>query len=491
MNEPEYTLPGVMRFLQTEWQRNERDRIQWDIERAEMKSRIAKLEGEKQELLSRSETYEKSVSLLQRRYAEGDGGNGSPQAANTQSVAAEPQLPTPETLGYDRLADGKKQLSKCVAEIRYLLEQSGMSLEDTSAYRDEMALQAAGDQKFGAKSYLYRTLANYSSAFPAVEFLNASTLVLGTSDGQLILVDLDASPHSEPSASYKVCLNGGITTMRCDVESRTLYVGDSSGKLHLLSFDETASFLDPLNAIDAHTDAITGMAWSPIHELLVTASLDGNCNAWALSRLRERGTTDAAKCRTASMRFYPESLAVKPSAIWFSDDSFVASLPTNHIIIGYSDSSIVIADALTGQMVKRMYSPPSTSFLDRAAPSITAIVGYGVSNGDKHILTAHSTGILRTWNIRIGSMVEEIDATHRRAVTSVSLSPRKDAVVVTSEDGHVSLWTLQLGGVTWKGQLFSHDSFEANGASSSCWSGDMLAIGGADGIARVYNMASF
>jgi len=29
-----------MRFLQTEWHRHERDRNAWDIERAEMKSRI-------------------------------------------------------------------------------------------------------------------------------------------------------------------------------------------------------------------------------------------------------------------------------------------------------------------------------------------------------------------------------------------------------------------------------------------------------------------
>ena len=35
-----------MRFLQTEWHRHERDRNSWEIERAEMKARIAKLEGE-------------------------------------------------------------------------------------------------------------------------------------------------------------------------------------------------------------------------------------------------------------------------------------------------------------------------------------------------------------------------------------------------------------------------------------------------------------
>lgn len=35
-----------MRFLQTEWHRHERDRNAWEIERAEMKSRIGRLEGE-------------------------------------------------------------------------------------------------------------------------------------------------------------------------------------------------------------------------------------------------------------------------------------------------------------------------------------------------------------------------------------------------------------------------------------------------------------
>jgi striatin 1/3/4 len=34
-----------MRFLQTEWHRHERDRNAWEIERQEMRARIASLEG--------------------------------------------------------------------------------------------------------------------------------------------------------------------------------------------------------------------------------------------------------------------------------------------------------------------------------------------------------------------------------------------------------------------------------------------------------------
>lgn len=45
-----YTLPGVMHYLQTEFTKNERDRINWELERCEMKCKIAKLEGENRDL---------------------------------------------------------------------------------------------------------------------------------------------------------------------------------------------------------------------------------------------------------------------------------------------------------------------------------------------------------------------------------------------------------------------------------------------------------
>ncbi|KAL0578241.1 1,2-dihydroxy-3-keto-5-methylthiopentene dioxygenase [Marasmius crinis-equi] len=46
-NGQDYTLSNVLHFLQTEWRRYERDRNEWEIERAEMRARIALLEGER------------------------------------------------------------------------------------------------------------------------------------------------------------------------------------------------------------------------------------------------------------------------------------------------------------------------------------------------------------------------------------------------------------------------------------------------------------
>lgn len=46
-NADNLNLSNVLHFLQTEWRRYERDRNEWEIERAEMRARIALLEGER------------------------------------------------------------------------------------------------------------------------------------------------------------------------------------------------------------------------------------------------------------------------------------------------------------------------------------------------------------------------------------------------------------------------------------------------------------
>ncbi|KAG8901487.1 hypothetical protein FRC00_006790 [Tulasnella sp. 408] len=46
-NGQDYNLSNVLHFLQTEWRHYERDRNEWEIERAEMRARIALLEGER------------------------------------------------------------------------------------------------------------------------------------------------------------------------------------------------------------------------------------------------------------------------------------------------------------------------------------------------------------------------------------------------------------------------------------------------------------
>lgn len=85
---------GVMRFLQTEWHRHERDRNTWEIERAEMKARVAKLEGEnraakrlQQGFLTRIKMLE--FALKKERAAKGHDGVEKDGLGNEQKPAVE------------------------------------------------------------------------------------------------------------------------------------------------------------------------------------------------------------------------------------------------------------------------------------------------------------------------------------------------------------------------------------------------------------------
>ncbi len=56
-----------MRFLQTEWHRHERDRNAWEIEKQEMKSRIANLEGQARRADATQKALRKYVTILEKK----------------------------------------------------------------------------------------------------------------------------------------------------------------------------------------------------------------------------------------------------------------------------------------------------------------------------------------------------------------------------------------------------------------------------------------
>lgn len=62
----------MMRFLQTEWHRHERDRNGWEIERQEMKGRIARLEGSTRKTDSSNKALKKYVNMLEKALKERD-----------------------------------------------------------------------------------------------------------------------------------------------------------------------------------------------------------------------------------------------------------------------------------------------------------------------------------------------------------------------------------------------------------------------------------
>ncbi|KAG0300443.1 hypothetical protein BGZ98_009173 [Dissophora globulifera] len=145
----EYAFPAVLQFLQSEWRRFERDRNEWDIEKAEMKARIAFLEGEKRgvdnakvDLMKRVKMLEYALRQERSKYLEGKDTNAvsapsqagvTPLNANHKaqhriSTYSNPSQnmsqvsPTSATPGLDPTGRAKSRefLRICLQEISYL-----------------------------------------------------------------------------------------------------------------------------------------------------------------------------------------------------------------------------------------------------------------------------------------------------------------------------------------------------------------------------------
>src|SRR5262245_31095448 len=72
-----------MRFLQTEWHRHERDRNAWEIEKQEMKTRIANLEGSARRADATQKALRRYVVILENKVKEQRAQLKGAAAANT------------------------------------------------------------------------------------------------------------------------------------------------------------------------------------------------------------------------------------------------------------------------------------------------------------------------------------------------------------------------------------------------------------------------
>lgn len=109
--QPHYTLPGVMHYLQSEFTKNERDRIAWELERAEMKARIAQLEGENKDL--HHEVMQLST-----------GGSSTPENASDKDKVGSGDL--------TGLLKSKMAVQESVKEIIYLFKSPNVATQMNS-----------------------------------------------------------------------------------------------------------------------------------------------------------------------------------------------------------------------------------------------------------------------------------------------------------------------------------------------------------------------
>ena len=119
-------VSGVMRFLQMEWHRHERDRNAWEIERAEMKARIAKTEGENRSNRKLQDSLSNHIKLLEgalkkerEKLKTSTTGQGSPSDGKASTSPQKPEDNPPPT---EARPDGKrKSVERCRGKTAWLI----------------------------------------------------------------------------------------------------------------------------------------------------------------------------------------------------------------------------------------------------------------------------------------------------------------------------------------------------------------------------------
>ncbi|KAI1327619.1 WD40 repeat-like protein [Xylariaceae sp. FL0255] len=152
----EYTLQGVMRFLQTEWHRHERDRNAWEIERQEMKSRIAALEGAARRADSTQKALKRYVSMLESKIKDQPADPDSTTSVadeNDHSVKHPPKVDR-AALIQEKLKSSSDKFKDSIAGPEALLGLQGDEERDRDDLRNFL------DQCQAEFSYLLMTPAN-------------------------------------------------------------------------------------------------------------------------------------------------------------------------------------------------------------------------------------------------------------------------------------------------------------------------------------------
>ncbi|WFD30538.1 1,2-dihydroxy-3-keto-5-methylthiopentene dioxygenase [Malassezia sp. CBS 17886] len=131
---PEYTLSGILHFLQSEWRRYERDRNSWAIERAELRARIALLEGERRGVENVKTDLMRRIKLLDSPQSDDVNGSAVLPASDASraafglpgAAANNVKLPLGVKDAKSR-AKSRAYLQQCLEEISYLTNASTLN----------------------------------------------------------------------------------------------------------------------------------------------------------------------------------------------------------------------------------------------------------------------------------------------------------------------------------------------------------------------------
>lgn len=408
-------LVGVMRYLQTEWQRNERDRIQWELERAEMKTRIARLEGEKRGLQVLVEDQAKKLKILQASLKQADNGDDVKGLLKEAQDQFDGYVQEAAEADVSQLVESRQYLEKCIQEVEYLLQAS--SLEQQGEQEPEPEPEPEQDESPHIRPPA-RKQNDWNVKF-ALETRTAVRCVASGFDNELVGGCQDGSIYiwkfmGVRKTSREFAAHEHPVSALAIAQGDVLYSADVNGTVARWPLDAASDRPEPLVRFSAHGNVVRWLLPCEA-DTLVTASDDGTVKVWRIDN-----ESPAEPESIVLMPSTSEALHAAPAGVGYFK---------GNVVVGYDNSSIEMFDVDTGASVH--------SF-DVSLPPIRSLA---VLVDHRLIVTGHDDGTVRFVDIQSKECSQTIRA-HTKPVTNLSVTAAERHLISSSTDCLVKLWNM-------------------------------------------------
>ncbi|CDR45212.1 CYFA0S17e00210g1_1 [Cyberlindnera fabianii] len=292
----EYTYPGVVKYLQQEFTRNERDRIQWNSERQDMKLAIVRLTSENLALKETNQRLEKELASL-------GGGSKLTNKGTTPTDSTETSHPEPTPLNIEPLKNAREHLKSRMNEIVTMLRGTDLDVVNILELKKERGVLAVSDRRKRAELEKGKNVESPGSAdFPITPEPDSPGAFYKKPVTPDVIIDDHSNvepvdPTGEETDSETVIGDDEI------LDSRTGLAKGTDG---------------PIFALSAHSSTVISI--SALHDQLLTASKEGDINQWKLPEL----VSDPENARP--MKSFFDTTTPKFMS-WIDETTFVTASP--------------------------------------------------------------------------------------------------------------------------------------------------------------------
>ena len=230
-----------------------------------------------------------------------------------------------------------------------------------------------------------------------------------------------------------------------------------------------------------HNDCLTGIAYSPDGETIGTSSRDGTVKLWDAETGSHRMNLIGHSNWVTSLCFSPDSQQIasvsmddiaclwRPDPNWETRTLATREASVTSLAYGSRSKAMYIADAM-GKVLACDVHTGSTLHEFQAHP--TFISDVKLSQSESILATASHDDSIKVWNAETGQELQELRG-HQGDVRTVAISPDERRLYSASEDGTIREWDLTTGAELH--QLHSNTSLLAMALSPD---GRLLASSG-------------